>query len=286
MKPLLATLPAVALLAGCSLKTMALRSTAALLDEGAMAFYEEPDPAFARETLGAQLKLVEALLRNDPGDVKLLDLAAQGFGGYSFLFFEEEEPPRAKGFYLRGRDYALRALRRRRGALEVERLELQALERELKGAGRAELPSMFWAAFNWAGWINLSKDSSEAVADLPKAVALMRRALELDPQYHFGGPDLFFGVYYASRPAILGGDLKKAARHFSLAKERANGKFLMSYVLEARYYAVAAQDQALFKSLLTRALELPSGALPGARLSDEMAKRRAETLLRRIDEFF
>lgn len=280
-------LPALALLfSGCSLKSLALRSTAGLLDKGAEALYEESDPRFAEETMASQLKLIEALLRNDPDNRKLLALAAEGFAGYAFLFLEDEQPERAKNFYLRGRDYALRSLSRRAAFKELADLDLEKMGAALKSARRSNAPELFWAAFNWSGWINLSRDSSDAVSQLPKAVLLMSKVRELEPAYHYAGPDLFFGAYYASRPTMLGGDLKKAKIHFLRAEELTAGRFLMSYVLEARYYAVATQDRDLFKKLLDQVREGRAGSLPQARLTDEMAKIKAAKLLGKIDEYF
>lgn len=278
-------LPVLAL-GGCSLKTVALRSTAALLDRGALAFHEEPDPELARQAMGSQLKLLEALLLNAPENEKLLKLCAEGFGGYAFLFLEDGQPDRAKGFYFRGRDYALRALARRKALASLADMNLDDIEKALGAARLEDVPALYWSAFNWAAWINLSKDSPEALAQLPKAVLLMKRAGELDAGYQFGGPGLFFAVYYASRPAVLGGDIKKAKGLFEAARQRTGGRFLMAYVLEARHYAVGVQDPELFRGLLSKVRESPSGALGGARLADEVAKLKAKALLEKVDEYF
>ncbi|MDE2237794.1 MAG: hypothetical protein KGK30_07885, partial [Elusimicrobia bacterium] len=149
-----------------------------------------------------------------------------------------------------------------------------------------DVPGLFWAAFDWAGYIDLSKDSPDALADLPKAAALMARARALDPDYHFAGPELFFGVYYASRPRMLGGDPQKARAEFEDARRRTHEEYLMAYVLEARYAAVALQDRALFTGLLRQVLAAPAGRLPNARLTDEVAKLEAKNLLERTDDFF
>ena len=285
LKTIALLLPLLAL-SGCGLRGLALRSTASLLDRGAAALYEEPDPQFARESMGSQLKLLEELLQNSPANRELLLMSAEGFGGYAFLFLEDSQPERAKGFYLRGRDYALRALARSAAFARLQELDAEGLAKVLSKARKKDVPPLFWAAFNWANWINLSKDNPSAVSELPKAVALMQKVSELDPDFHFAGPDLFFGSYYASRPAILGGDAGKAKAYFQEARRRTGGKFLMTYVLEARYYAVAAQDKELFKSLLDKVGQAPAGELPNARLTDEVAKQRAAALLEKIDDYF
>src|SRR3989339_2212981 len=97
-------------LSGCSLNTLALRSTTTLMGRGVSAYYDESDPQLAREAMASQLKFIEGLLQSDPKDGRLNLLAAEGFGSYAFLFIEDSQPERAKAFYLRGRDYALRSL--------------------------------------------------------------------------------------------------------------------------------------------------------------------------------
>lgn len=286
IKLVLAAFLAAFFLSACSLKGIALRSTVALLDQGASAYHEEPDAQLGREAVASQLKLLEALLRSSPNDQKLLLLAAEGFCGYAFLYLEDSQPERAKAFYLRGRDHALKALAAEKALADLTEKPLEELEAALQAVGRARLPALFWAAFGWSGAINLSRDSAPALAELPKAVAAMKRVHSLDKQFHFAGPDLFFGAYFASRPAMLGGDAAKAKTHFEWARRLTAGKYLMAYVLEARYYAVAVQDRELFESLLKRVLLAPAGELPNARLTDAVAKEKAKRLLEKADEYF
>jgi len=274
------------LLAGCGLNRVALRSTTELLQNGAQAVYDEPDLQLAQDALPSHLELTRVLLQNDPDNAALLTLAAEEFNGYAFLFVEQPQPERAKGLYLRGRDFALRALARNPKFQNLaDRNEID-LAKVLRAAGKKDVPDLFWAAFGWAGWINLSKDSPQALAQLPDAVAMMRRVEELSPEFHFAGPEIFFGVYYASRPAILGGSTDKARRYFDRAIEMTHGEYLMDYVLEARYLAVALQDKSLFENLLRRAQEYPPGRLPGAMLTDQAAKKEAADLLGRVDDYF
>jgi hypothetical protein len=256
------------------------------MDRGVAAYYDESDPQLAREAMASQLKFVEGLLQSDPKNRRLNRLAAEGFGGYTFLFIEDAQPERAKVFYLRGRDYALRALSAQPGLANLAAMMPDDLERALKSAGKADAPALFWAAFCWSGFINLSKDSPQAVAELPKAVAVMKRSQELDPRYDFAGSDLFFGVYYASRPKLLGGNPAKAKEHFQRAGSLTQGQYLMAYVLEAKSLAVALQDRALFESLLAKVKDSPAGRLPGARLADEVAKLKAAALMEKANDLF
>lgn len=280
---LLALLP---LLGACSPDRLALRSTANLLVAGRAAALDEPDWKQAREAMPAQLSLIEGLLVSDPGNRDLRRLAAEGYGGGAFLLLEDEDPARAKSHYLRGRDHALKALEAAPGLKGLAALPPEEFEKALQRAAKADVPELFWAGFSWAGWINLSKDDAAALADLPKAAALMTRSWELDPAFQNAGADLFFGVSYASRPPLLGGNPGKAKTHFEWAHRITKGRYLMAHYLNARWYAVAVQDQELCRQLLKKVLEEPAGRLPGARLADEAAKRKAAAMMERIDDYF
>jgi hypothetical protein len=276
----------VPLLCACSLNKIAVMPTSSLLVAGRSAVLEEPDWQQGREAMPSQLALIESLLVSDPADIALRRLAAEGFGGGAFLFLEDQEPARAKGFYLRGRDHALAALALDSDFVGLAALAPEAFEARLKKADKADVPDLFWAGFSWAGYINLSKDDAAALADLPKAAALMTRSWELDPSFQHGGADLFFGLYYASRPPLLGGNPAKAKTHFEWAHRITKGQYLMTHYLNARWYAVAVQDQELCRQLLKKVLDEPSGRLPGARLADEAAKRKAAAMMEKIDEYF
>ncbi|MDE2292346.1 MAG: hypothetical protein KGL53_09710, partial [Elusimicrobia bacterium] len=114
----------------------------------------------------------------------------------------------------------------------------------------------------------------------------MTRVRALDPGYEHGGPDLFFGVYYAARPRIAGGDPEKAKTYFEAALARTGRRYLQAQYLMMRYYCVAAMDEDLFKKLGAEVEAADASALPDARLADEVAKRRAKTLLEKADDLF
>jgi hypothetical protein len=259
-------------LAACSPRTIALRTSADLMERGSSALYEEEDIQFAREALPGQIKLAEGLLTSEPDNRALLQMCAEGFGSYAFSFLEDGQPDRAKKMYLRGRDYGLRLLARNPALKGLAAAPLDEVKAALAKAGADDVPALFWTAFDWAGYVNLARNEPAAVADLPKTAALMQRVHELSPD--------------SSRPAILGGDVNKAKAHFLEARRRTGGKFLMTYVLEARYYAVAAQDAELFRGLLGKVKGAESGALPNAKLADEVAKKKAATLMEKIDDYF
>lgn len=278
---------AAAALAGCSaVNHVAVLSTADILTLGRGANLDEPDYQLAREAMPAQLKLIETLIVSEPANRDLRRLAAEGFAGGAFLFLEDSDPARAKALYLRGRDHALAALALKSRFAGLANKTLDDFQAALAYASVDDVPDLFWAGAGWGGYVNLSKDDAAALVELPKVAALMTRVEQLDPAFHFAGADMFFGVYYASRPRILGGDPAKAKAAFERAHKITKGRYLMNHVLNARWYAVAVQDRELYKQLLTKVIAAPSGQLPQSRLTDEAAKLKAGRLLEKIDDYF
>ncbi|MFP6870562.1 MAG: TRAP transporter TatT component family protein [Nitrospinota bacterium] len=279
---LLSSILALALFAvGCTLKQVVARSSAALLDDMIAALNAETDTGHAREAAASLLVMLEGHVRADPGYRPLRRAAAQAYGGFAFGFLENEEPERARRLYKRGRDHGLRAL-----GLSPAAQPDAAFRRAVVRLGRDDLPLLFWTAYCWSGWINLSRGNPDALADLPRAEAMMARARAIDPQFFHGGPELFFGVYYGSRSRLLGGDPQKAAAHFRRAIAATGGRFLMAKFLFARYHAVQTQDKALFVRLLDEIEKAPAGLLPDQALANALAKERARDLRERMEELF
>lgn len=271
---------------GCGLRTFAVRSTAGLIEAGAPSFQREADLDLAREALPSQLKLLESLLESDPANPALLKSLAEGFTAYAFLFVEEERPDRARELYRRALGYALRLAELDPSLASLQALSPEALDAALGRTTRRSVPGLYWSAYAWSAWANLAKDDPEALSGLPKAARLMKRVLDLDPDFQFAGADLWFGVYYSARPQIAGGDLARSRAHFEASLQRTGDGFLLAKTLFAKWYAVAALDEDLFRRLNEEVLSARPDALPQARLANEAAKRQSKKLLEKIHELF
>lgn len=275
-----------AFLAGCTFKQAVARSSAVILDDVIGALSAEPDIVQGREAAASLLVMLEGYVRADPENPALRRAATQAYGSFAFGFLEKDEPERARNLYLRGRDHGLRALRAAPGFARAVKAGLSAFQENLKTFGKENLPLLFWTAYCWSGWINLSRTDPDALADLPRVEAMMARALAIDPAFFHGGPELFFGVYYGSRSRLLGGDPKKAREHFERAIAASGGKFLMAKLLYARYYAVQSQKRKLFIKLLSEVENAPAGLLPDQALANALARKRARELRGQAEELF
>lgn len=260
---------ALGALSGCSLNRTAARLTSGVIDKGLPAVFSQADAQYVKESLPANLQLMEILLKSDPDNRKLLVNASQGFCGYALMFVEDESPERASGFYAKGEAYAARALK---GAAPA-------------AARKSDVPALFWNTFCKALNVNMNRDKPEVLAELPTLEPAIEKLLELDPSYYYNGPQSLMGAYYSLRPRMFGGDPDKAKKHFELALKGAGESFLLNRFLYAKLAAVAAQDEELFGKLLESVIS--SETREGdTRLPDEVARLKAKKLLEKKDELF
>src|SRR5262249_39993445 len=124
---------------------------------------------------------------------------------------------------------------------------LDALEPALKKVGKDSVPGLNWAGLGLASAINLHRDDIERVAELPKAMAWLERAYELDRTYYNYNAALSMAVIYASQGKSVGGDPDKAKALFEEVIRQTKGRYLMAQVLFARYYATVTLDRALYE---------------------------------------
>jgi hypothetical protein len=265
---------------------MALRLSPSLLENMTGALFEECDPGLAKEAIPANLKILEGLLKSDPGNRKTLDSLAMGFGGYAFLFLEADAPDRASRLYLRSRAYGVRALGAGGEVFKDPDVRAQDVRRAVEGLGRSDLEALFWLTFSWNAWTNLNLDKPSAIAQMDASQVCLQRVLEIDETYFHGAPHILQGAILAARPPLLGGNPAEAHRHFQKAVELSRGKFFLAQYYYARYYAVAVQDRELFIRLLKGILEGNPQGLEGACLINTVIQAKAEQLVAQVDDLF
>jgi hypothetical protein len=266
-------------------KKLTVGATAMLLEEVGKSAYKQSDLRVIREGMPAYLMLMDGMIEAWPNNEQLLIAGAQSYSSFGSVFVEDQDKEYAKLLYERGKRYALRSLEMR-GFKDPLQRPFDGFTQGLKRLGKKDVPYLFWAATCWVNWIRLNLDSIEALSELPRVEWMMKRALELDEKYYYGGSHLFMGIWFASRPKIAGGDLKKAQRHFLKALEFGQGKFLMAYVYYANYWARNMMDKDLFTSTLQKVLETPADTSPDLVLLNTVAKRQAKELLNHVEEYF
>lgn len=287
-----ATLIVIALLiavsiggSGCALvRTAATGALAPLANDLASAMQRQTDPTLVREGAPSLILLMDGLADSSGRPTAQL-AAARARIAYATAFLSRDDRARARLMYGRARDQALAALRTHRrfaATLDGPIAEFEACVARL---GRHHVPALYTAGVAWLGWILNSEGSPEALVQLARPLAMMRRVLELEPDYDRGGVHLFFGIYYAVQPAGAGRDLTRARSHFKRAQQLAGTAALMPRIAMAEYYARYAMDRELFDQLI-REVETSTEDPPGLELANTLARRRAQELKSMADEWF
>ncbi len=276
------------LISSCSLNRIAANTTAGVMVNASKTFNEESDLDWAEAAMPGNLKMIEGLLVSSPENTDLLGMLAQGYCSYGFAFLEDSEEPnkveRAKRFYQRGYHYGLRALPKSIQSTSASTLD--SFENSLKDISKSDVPNLFWSAYCLGNWVNLNKANVAGIAELSRSELMMRKVLELDESFYYGGAHLFYGVYYGGRPKILGGNTKRAKEHFDKASAFSSGKLLVTKLFTAQYFAVPTQDEELFGSLLKEILAAPDDIMPGEALATQLSKRKAAKLLKNQKDLF
>jgi hypothetical protein len=266
-------------------KQMTVGSAATLLEEVAKSANKQSDLKVIREGMPAYLMLVDGMVEAVPNNARLLITAAQAYSSFAAAFIEGTDKDYAAALYAKAKKFALQSLEVR-GLKNPASKPFEQFEEDVTTLGKEDVPYMFWTATCWGSWIRLNLNSMAAVAELPRVELLMKRVLALDEQFYYGGPHLFMGIWFASRPKIAGGDLTKAQYHFEKALEFSRGEFLMTRVYYADQYARKALDKDLFVATLEKVLEITADNNPELTLLNTVAHKKAKELLEHVNEYF
>ncbi|RMG20530.1 MAG: hypothetical protein D6729_02595 [Deltaproteobacteria bacterium] len=150
--------------------------------------------------------------------------------------------------------------------------------------GKEGVGALYWYASNLGKWAK-KKGFTVVLGQKDNIKAIMERALELDPTYFYGGPDRYFGAYYAIAPAFAGGDLEKSLAHYEKSLQIAPN-YAGTYVLMAENLAYKKQDRKMFEENLKKVLEMPDDIIPELVAETRVEKQKAKELLDQIDELF
>ncbi len=298
MRLFIAAIPFFLVLSGCSIKRIAINQLGDALAQSGSTFASDNDPELVKDALPFSLKLIESLLAESPRHRGLLLAACSGFTQYSYAFVKEQadetEPEdfaramemrlRARGLFLRARDYGVRGLETTLPGFGA------ALNKDPQqaviAAKKKDVPLLYWTAASWGLAITLSKNEPALMIDQPVVEALIDRALELNEAYDEGAIHSFLISYEPARQGVPGDPLERARKHFNRAITLSGGFQASPLVSLAESVSVAKQDRGEFQSLLNRALAVDVNAKPEYRLANLVMQRRARWLLSRIDDLF
>ncbi len=296
--PLLALLSLI-LFSSCSKIIVNKMSDALSSNEGnGSVFTRDNDPELIRDALPLALKMYEGLMEANPEHVELKRAAASAFCSYSFAFinFPADTLPieeidkkksmlnRSKKMYIRAREYGLDGLDLRypdfRKGLASNTDSTLALTTE------DDIDLLYWTGMSWMGAFTVAKFDMRLALSVPKAIKVMKRVAELDPEYGDGAIDEFLISYYGAMPKSMGGDIEKARYHFDRAVKLTDGKSAGPYTSYATAVTITAQDRTQFEALLKKAKNIKPESVQNNLLYRTIQHEKAVWYLNHIDDFF
>ena len=285
-----AILLAAVFLSSCSIATLGTRATDS--------FLSEEDPELVDQSLPLLLKASEILADSKPKDVdravtasSLAVMYAIGFVSADASGIPSEEVDARMEANLRAKRLLQRAFRRSSAALEYRRAgTLAALSRgdpsPLKTLKAKDVPLLYWTSASALGAFSLDPFDPSVSKHLATAVALLERALELDPDWNYGALQELVISLAPSLPRDLGGGEDRAEAAYRRALDASRGLRASPYVSYASSVCVARQDYRAFKEALETALAVDVDADPAGRLANIIAQRNAKRLLAQAPEIF
>lgn len=272
---------------GCApFKSTRVAAVAYTMQDVAQAAAKQSNLTIIQEGTPAYLMLVDGLLEAYPQNTELLVAGCRAYSSYASSFLSDEQQEEAGALYQKAKLYGFRALSNDDDFAKAASGNLDDFQSLLRKYNKSDVPALFCTANAWASWISNNMDSVEALADLAPLEATMKRLLELDGAYYYGGPHLLMGVYLAAKPKALGGNTEEANKQFQQAFALGADKLLMSKVLYAQYYARSIKDRGLYVQTLEEVMAAPADRVPELTLANTVAKKEARNLLDKTEEYF
>ena len=287
-------------LGGCDTAKTAADSTSELFVRAAPGVEQHWDYELVGDSMAPSIIQLEGILRLVPDNKAILLSGLKAYLGYAYGWIEDEVE-------IADRDDNLEEaerLRRKARVLYQRALDLgfhyigidhpnfdkalaaghdpltEWLKKNMSSEGDAEI--LLWLGQAWGAYINMDSGDMDKVADLPLVKALVRRSVEIDPDHFYSTGKMALGIVASQE---IGGDMDMSKTLFDEALAETERRNLITQVNMARYYAVQMGDQKLFKGLLQEVLDA-GDVLPENRLSNVIARRRAERYINMGDFFF
>ncbi|CAH0991446.1 hypothetical protein SIN8267_01552 [Sinobacterium norvegicum] len=258
--------------------------TAQMADDLSSAVYNNNDLETVATAMPTFIIMVDGFIEGSPDSAGLLRTGASLNDAMAANFVTD--PERKKRLSDKGRNYAFRAAcAHDKRYCEVLDQPFDQLELALDQADEGDIAYLYTLGVSWLGWLQVNTNDWNAVAQLPRAKAVLERVVELDAGYDYGNAQLYLGGIASLLPPALGGKPDEAKAYFEQAIELSNGENLMAKVVYAQMYARLMFDQELHHQLLTEALAADPN-VDGLILVNTVAQNMAQELLASEADYF
>jgi len=242
------------------------------------------EPETIKQAIPTYLVLVSSLIRGDQENVDLLVSGSRLYSAYASVFVKETD--RKIKLSKRAFKYAEQAVcLRLPKSCSTKTMSYHEFEQSIKDFKKEDASILFAYGAAWSGLIQANRADWNAVAELPKAKAIIAKVLELDEDISNGDAHLYMGVMESLLPPAMGGKPEIAKKHFERALVISKRKNLMALLMYAEKYARLLFDRKLHDKLLNELLTVDvrdSKTL----LIDTIARVKAKQLLADAEDYF
>jgi hypothetical protein len=286
MAAAVAALLAISCSIGCSPSKLAVGAMVPILENTKAVAFASNDLRTFNAATPSNLFLLEGLIKTEPGNRDLRTSASMLYFSYAFTFDDPADADYATMLYRKGLEHGRALLFQNKKIQAAWGKSYDEFVAGTKSMKTGDLEAAVWTVANWSQLIALHLDSTQVLTEIPRLVALLGRAIEIDGTYFEGLPLMLMGSLHAFRPPMMGGDPEASRAAFEKAFAVSDGKFLLGSYLYAKFYCYRIQDAEEFENRLRYVIEQPDTIMPDYRLLNAMARQKAANLLKEKDELF
>ena len=294
---------AIAVLASCSVKKMAVNSMAKNMSgSSAAVFMEDNDPELVGDSLPVILKMMDMLAATSPDNSNIKSTAGSMYVMYANVYlqgkgamlpYEEWETQkqlydRAKKHYRRGYDYIMDSLELKHKGFKAA-FAGSDYDTAFSGFKKEDAADLYWGGAAVLAGVSADVLDPHFAADRDGAVKMLFKALELDPDFGNGMLDEIMMQYYASMPEGMGGSMEKALYHYKHGVELSKDSLVSIHVSYASTICTKNQSQEgydEFTAVLESVLERDVESVKENRLANIISQQKAAWLLENRDDYF
>ena len=257
----------------------------------------ENKPEWAEDGFVYYINSIEKKLGKKPKDSELLSKGCEVWTKYTYGFIMEkadriimEDYKGGKTLYAQANKNFTKAVSYGEKSLSIKFPNYNSWvsdkSKQSPHFTEVDLPNLFWTAAAYGGAISSSRANPEWVILLPRVGYLLETALKIKPEWSKGALYGAMISYSMNRHDAKGDKVEIAREYFDKAIKASNGLDLSPYVTFAESVSIPMQNRNEFTNLIYKALNLDTKTDPDLRLTNHIARKRAEWLLDNIDEFF
>lgn len=257
-------------LSSCSINKIAVKKTSQMIENGSISIYSEMDMDYLKNSLPANIKLMEILYANEK-DPLLLKNITMGLCGYAFAFYDEEKT-KSNSFYLKAIGYS-------DDYINAKKLK------EKKKLSDTEFEILFANLLCKSMYLDTNRDDVNAFSYLGDIEEVAKKLYDISPDYFYNILSTILASIYSTKPQFAGGNLEKAKDLFEKSIKGKGEKFLLNRFFYARDYAMPVLDEELFDRLVD---EIINAKIEENQIAffNEVAKIKAKKLKEKKNEIF